>query len=259
MPSRIGSSLPFLKETIRPLIEFIYPPACFVCEAPLESNDSRVCPACWSTIRTVRVDDPSFQEIRRRLSEGTSSGGGRIRRPGHAGHISDVITLFHFEKEGTLQTIIHHLKYEGMASLGVELGRKLGEKLREQMNGVSIDGMVAVPLHASKFRERGYNQSEFIARGIYDETGIPVHTTLLKRHRYTSSQTQLTVAERVVNVGDAFSLNKHSILDPEGKTFMLVDDVITTGATMEACASVLLEGGARSVIAGSVAIADHST
>ena len=224
----------------RPLIEFIYPRTCFVCESPMQHTGSRVCQACWSTIQSLGPDDPPFREMQRRLTEGGSVGG--------------LISLYHFEKDGTLQSVIHQLKYGGMSSLGVELGRRLGEHI----NRGSVDAVIPVPLHGTKLRERGYNQSASIAQGIHDVTGIPVCSSLLKRHKYTNSQTQLTAAERMVNVGDAFSLNKRGSVTPEGKTLMLVDDVVTTGATMDACARVLRAAGARSVLAASIAIADHS-
>ena len=173
-----------------------------------------------------------------------------------ASSISHLISLYHFEKEGTLQSIIHQLKYSDMTSLGTELGRKLGEKLLLQTHDHSIDGMIPVPLHPTKLRERGYNQSEHIAKGIRKVTGIPLYSSLLLRHKYTSSQTQLSATERKENVGDAFSLNKRYLMSLEGKTFLIIDDVITTGATIEACAKLLVQHGARKVIASSVALAE---
>lgn len=229
---------------LRPLLEFIYPPECFVCEARLEDGTSRVCPACWSTIRPVSEQDILYQEMHRRLME--------------SGQISRLVSLYHFEKDGTLQSIIHQLKYDGMTRLGVELGWKLGERLLAATAPTKIDGIIPVPLHSTKLRERGYNQSEHIARGIQDVTSIPVCASFLKRHKYTSSQTQLTAVERKQNVGDAFSVKKISGSEIEGKRFLVLDDVITTGATVEACAEALKESGALEVVAGSVALADHS-
>jgi ComF family protein len=195
-------------------------------------------------IRDVTAEDPLYFEMQKRLTESS--------------RISKLMSLYHFEKDGTLQSIIHQLKYEGMTKLGVELGRKLGQKLLTELINSPVDGIVPVPLHPTKLRERSYNQSEFIARGVREVTGLPVYTSLVKRHKYTSSQTQLDSAERKENVGDAFSLNKRYLLSVEGKTFLIVDDVITTGATSEACAEVLLKSGASKAIACSVALADHA-
>ncbi|MBM2840357.1 MAG: putative amidophosphoribosyltransferase [Bacteroidetes bacterium] len=233
---------PRLTRVFTPLIEFIYPPTCFVCEALMDDHESRVCVSCWANIRDVGPDDPLHREMQRRLTESSQ--------------VSNLISLYHFEKDGTLQSIIHQLKYEGMTRLGVELGRKLGERIETELN--RVNGIVPVPLHPTKLRERGYNQSEYIAKGIREVIAVPVYASLLKRHKYTSSQTQLNAVERKENVGDAFSLNKRYLLDVEGKTFLVVDDVITTGATIEACAVALMNAHAQSVIACSVAIAEHS-
>jgi ComF family protein len=180
------------------------------------------------------------------------------RRLTESGPISRLVSLYHFEKEGTLQSVIHQLKYDGMTRLGVELGRKLGEKLLADPVRTTIDGVIPVPLHSTKQRERGYNQSEYIARGIREVTNIPVYASVLKRHKYTASQTQLTAVERKENVGDAFAIYKRARGNVEGKTYLIVDDVITTGATIEACAEQLKNSGALEVIAGSVALAEHS-
>jgi ComF family protein len=211
----------------------------------VDGGGSRVCASCWSTIRYVTNEDVLYQEMQGRLT------GGR--------HIAQLISLYHFEKEGILQSIIHQLKYNGTTKLGIELGRKLGEKLHYELAGVYVDGVIPVPLHPTKFRERGYNQSEYIARGICQATGIPVQTEVLKRHKYTSSQTQLTAVERKENVGDAFALHPRAKSVVEGRTFLIVDDVITTGATIEACAESLMKCGASRAIACSVALAEHSS
>ncbi len=242
----MSASLTLFKSALRPITEFIYPPTCFVCEVLMENSESRVCSGCWSSIMSVNDSDQLFREMHSRLTCDPAS------------HISNLVSLYHFEKEGTLQSIIHQLKYDGMTSLGVELGRKLGEKLRDEFVDFPIDGVIPVPLHPTKLRERGYNQSEYIAKGIRDATGIPVYTSLVKRRKYTSSQTRLNVTERKENVGDAFDVSEQSKTEIQGKTFLIVDDVITTGATIEACAAVLMKNGARSVVAGSVAIADHA-
>lgn len=238
--------LTLLKSAFRPITEFIYPPTCFICESLMDGGENRVCTACWSSIRSVNQDDLLFREMHARLTSDSTS------------HVSDLISLYHFEKDGALQSIIHQLKYDGMTSLGHELGRKLGEKLMTEFPRPAIDGIVPVPLHATKLRERGYNQSNYIAMGIRERSEVPVFTSLLQRHKYTTSQTQLSAQERKENVGDAFELNKRYLLNLTGKTFLIVDDVITTGATIEACAQALMNKGASKVIACSVALADHS-
>jgi ComF family protein len=118
----------------------------------------------------------------------------------------------------------------------------------------AISGLIPVPLHPAKCRERGYNQSEYICQGIHAVTGLRVITGLLKRQRYTESQTHLEIEERRKNVAGAFVLDPSA--EVSGRTFLIVDDVITTGATMSACAKTLGDHGAGIVIACSVALAE---
>ena len=151
--------------------------------------------------------------------------------------------------------MVHELKYSDMTSLGVELGRKVGERLHETLKSVKVDGLVPVPLHKIKQRERGYNQTEYICRGIESVTGVPVFPGLLQRTRYTESQTNLDIDQRRHNVAEAFCAKPTSRTDIPGKRWVIVDDVITTGATIAECARVLRTYGASGVIACSAALA----
>lgn len=229
-----------VQSLLRPLYEFIFPPSCLVCDAPMERTSGRVCAACWHSLRPVASADRTYRLAAERL----------IRH----GHLDGVVPLWHFEQEGTLQSMVHALKYNGITDIGVEMGRFLGERLREEKVIEHADGIIPVPLHRAKYRERGYNQSEFISRGIQQVTGLPLLQDVLYRSRFTQSQTELNIAERKLNVDGAFALRKGRSV--HGRSFLLVDDVITTGATIEACAAVLKEHGARRLFASSVALAE---
>jgi ComF family protein len=233
-----------LASFVRPIFEFAYPPICFICEAPLRDGEKKVCVECWRKIRYVQPADELYQEMEARLRA--------------TGHIDSLISSFLFEKEGTLQSLIHELKYNGMTSIGVDLGKRLGDRICSVLDISHVNGMVAVPLHRVKKRERGYNQCEWICEGIHDVTGLQSRHGLLRRVRYTRSQTRLTVDERRENVSDAFVLDPPKDYLLRDGVFLIVDDVITTGATIEACAKVLVEGGAKRTIACSVALADRS-
>jgi ComF family protein len=163
-------------------------------------------------------------------------------------------SLWYFEKEGPLQSVLHELKYGGKPSLGVSLGAWLSPLLRGDLSGRRCGGLVPVPLHAAKVRERGYNQSERIAAGISRVLGIPVLDFAIRRCRYTASQTTLGVEERMANVGGAFVTARK--FDPVDDTLIvLVDDVVTSGATMLECARTLKHAGVSHVAACSVALA----
>lgn len=226
---------------LRPLFTFIFPPICFVCKAALGEGERKVCRSCWGMIREIAETDHLHRETSHHLVS--------------SGAVNRLLSAYYFEKDGPLQSLIHELKYNSMTSLGVELGKKTGIRVQTQLLSLDITGLIPVPLHKVKLRERGYNQSEYICKGISDVSGIPVISNLLCRNRYTQSQTKLNIEERMLNVSHAFELNEHARADIAGKTFAVVDDVITTGATLIECARVLKEHGANPVVACSIALA----
>jgi ComF family protein len=168
------------------------------------------------------------------------------------GMIDEMVATFEFDETGPLPTIIHQLKYGGMSTLGVELGRCLGKRLQDSLDDPSSCLLVPVPLHTVKLRERGYNQSAFLCKGIAETTDIPIAASL-KRTRYTRSQTKLSREERQENVAGAFEVRKDVLF--EQKTLILIDDVITTGATTVECARALRNYGAEKILATAIALA----
>lgn len=229
---------------LRPLYEFVYPPTCLVCENHLDENERTVCSACWSTIRRLSAEDELYRD---KLGELKSRG-----------NIDGLASVVVFEKEGTLQTLVHHLKYDDMPSIGIELGQLVGAAIHPMIGEVPFAGVIPVPLHRVKERERGYNQSEFICKGIANVTGLKVFPHLLIRTRHTQTQTKLNAQERKENVAAAFALNSRCRSLVRGSPFLIVDDIITTGATIDECARVLKENGAQKVYAASVAVPDHA-
>jgi len=232
---------PAFQSFLEPFYRFIFPPTCFVCEGSLSNGEYKVCNSCWSRVAPADSKDEVYRETLARLVKG--------------GSVSGLVSAFYFDQEGPLQAIIHELKYGGMTSLGVELGRKLGERLASVLSAEMITGSIPVPLHPAKLRERGYNQSEYICKGVQATTGLEVFPTLLRRRRYTQSQTKLNIDERKANVNEAFAINSSYESRVRDGTFILVDDVITTGATIDECARVLVDHGARRVVACSIALA----
>ncbi|MDR1517902.1 MAG: ComF family protein [Dysgonamonadaceae bacterium] len=144
-----------------------------------------------------------------------------------------------FTSEGMLQPIIHQLKYNSRKELGVALGRLYGNDLIGSDFLKPIDALVPVPLHPKKEKKRGYNQSEMIARGISEVTGLPVSSTSLIRRISNPTQTKKSKNQRWENVDGIFALKNPP--DFASKHVLLIDDIITTGSTLEACANALLE------------------
>lgn len=149
-----------------------------------------------------------------------------------------------FTKAGNSQKLLHELKYRNKSDLARELGKLYGTILLDSGYKGTWDEIVPVPLHPLKQQRRGYNQSEQFAIGLSKVLEIPV-VIALQRTKFTETQTKKSRLQRLDNVEEVFSLSRD--LSPGNKSIMLVDDVMTTGATLCACANVLLASGAKKV------------
>lgn len=159
----------------------------------------------------------------------------------------------YFSGEGLLQHLLHGLKYKDKKDTGIYLGKLFGYELQNTDWIKSVDAIVPIPLHAKKYAARGYNQSAYIAEGISDVLGKPVWDQALTRMRHTESQTNKTRTERIENMQDAFAIKDATLLT--GKHLLLIDDVLTTGATIEAAALALLEAVDTKVSIATIGIA----
>lgn len=162
-------------------------------------------------------------------------------------------SLFKFEKGSTCQTLLHHLKYRGNRRACLYLGRLLGQEIMQTPLS-DCDLLVPVPLHRRRLRQRGYNQSELIARGASEITGIPLADHLIKRHRYQGSQTSMNRQERFENMAKAFSLCNLS-QDLHDKKILMIDDIVTTGATLEVCSQLLTSNFSCAIYIATIAYA----
>lgn len=144
-----------------------------------------------------------------------------------------------YSKKGVLQPLIHQFKYNNKKEIGVLLGKLFGKDLAGSEFILPIDLIVPVPLHPKKQKERGFNQSEMIARGLSEATSIPVSSGNLTRTVFNPTQTRRAKTQRWENVKGIFDLPHPSLY--AGKHILLVDDIVTTGSTLEACAHALLK------------------
>jgi ComF family protein len=221
------------------IIDFFLPRFCPSCKTKLSASETFVCLSCLNNIQRASQDRVQL-EFNRKFKDQK--------------FISGFISLFVFEKDKELQQIIHSLKYNGRFLLGTFLGQEAGKNLKDKIQSWEIDLILPIPLHQLKKAERGYNQSFYIAKGLSKQTGISIGKRIIKRRKYTQSQTTMNLMERQKNIREAFEVkNKRAI---EGKNILLIDDVITTGATIAECGRVLLQSGAAKIYAASVAIAD---
>jgi ComF family protein len=143
--------------------------------------------------------------------------------------LKESIGLFYFRENGVIQSLLHALKYRGRKDIGEWMGELIADRITDQ--GIKPDLIIPVPIHPRKRRKRGYNQAEIIARSISLRTGIPMRSSLLTRVRHSESNTKLGRWTRWENVGDSFDWKA----DQSGVHYLLVDDVLTTGSTIQAC------------------------
>ncbi len=205
------------------LINLIYPDTCVCCGKALFKHEQNICNLCFIELPQTKFHLIADNPIKK-IFEG--------RFP-----IVSAGAMYYFYKGGRLQKILHQLKYRGNAELGIFMGKQMGTALLKSNKHQAIDCIIPVPLHPSRLKKRGYNQSEKIAEGISETLGIPVYSTSLIRNSQTQTQTKKSRIDRWLNVEGKFFLNDPSVL--ENKHVLIVDDVITTGSTLESCCITL--------------------
>lgn len=220
---------------------FVYPPHCLLCRTPLDESEG-LCPGCWETLgiingpRCGRCGCPGLSRPCTNCADKDYV-------------FSRMFALTPFSH--SVQRMVHMMKYQGQTAAGQTLGRALGRMLEGESLAERRPVVVPVPLHGSRLRERGYNQSVLIARALARVLELSVEDRALRRVRATETQTNLDSAERGANVEGAFIVRRKDLVSE--RPVLLVDDVVTTGATANACAAALLEAGASEVDVAAVA------
>ena len=147
------------------------------------------------------------------------------------------LALLYFNKKGIVQELIHNLKYKGHQEIGTVLGNWYAEDLKDLNPEYPFDAVIPVPLHPKKFKERGYNQVTTFGKALSQKLNIAFDDTLLYRKRYTKTQSKKNLSGRTENIENLFDVKFSD--ENHNKHFLIVDDVLTTGATLEACSRAL--------------------
>jgi len=218
---------------------YFFPHCCLVCGKPIPKHQGVLCLLCEHRLPRVRFEDPVHNPV-------CQTFWGRVP-------VEAAISLFHFEKGSACQRILHELKYKGNRNAGIYLGRLLADELRHSVFK-RCDLIIPVPLHRKRQIERGYNQAELIARGAAEILQLPLVTNYLRRCGKHRSQTSMKRYERFENVRWDFELTR-AAKELDNKYILLIDDVLTTGATLEACSLVLLEAFSCHICLATVAYA----
>lgn len=214
-------------EVFEDFVSLFFPRYCRGCQDALVKGEELICTACILEMPKSNYhldpENPFFRRFRGRIPA------------------THVMALFKFVKESRVQHILHALKYKNQPEIGQMLGRVYGEDLVIAGYRETFDLIIPVPLHASRRRSRGYNQSEEFGKGLSEKLAVPCRDDLVERVVTNDTQTRKTRIRRWQNVKENFRIK-----DPapfQGKHILLIDDVMTTGATLEACGSVLWNAG----------------
>lgn len=207
------------------LVQFFYPHLCAGCGNDLQDQNQSVCLSCYTSLPETGFASAPNNPIEKIFY-------GRLE-------VQEAMSSYYFTKQSALQNLIHSLKYRNNQEAGLQLGKWMGVHLQQSNRFKTIDYLIPLPLFPDKQKKRGYNQAAVLCNGLSQTTGIPVKEDWVVRKRYTDTQTKKGRNERWMNVDGSFEINHLNELD--GKHVLLVDDVITTGATIEACGAAIVE------------------
>ena len=226
------------------LVELLFPRRCPICDKPVDKMGHYVCKSCQGTIRYVKA--PYCMKCGKSLRDDTKEYCLDCQKTEH--FFQSGRALYEYE---TIKMSIYRFKYEGRKEYAEVYGKELAKHFGEWIKERKVDAIVPVPLHKEKEKKRGYNQAALIARAFGKELNIPVKEEMVKRVRVTMPQKELNGKERQNNLKNAFKIGKN---DVKLNTVVVVDDIYTTGATMDAVTACLIRAGIKKVYCISLTI-----
>jgi len=231
-----------LKGFIGSLFDILFPEACRICgERVREQDGLPICRDCWEKLELITPPFCTICGMPFVSRDGISHPCSSCEKKPPRFKIARAVGKY----TGPLREAIIEFKYKGRRSIAGKLGKMMADMVGRDPGFGDVELVIPVPLHRSRMRERGFNQSELLAREIGRELGIPVDTSSLIRAKRTTSQVGLGMEERRKNVAGAFEVLRSESID--GRSLLLVDDVMTTGATVNECSKALMKEGAKSV------------
>lgn len=217
--------MPALTNLLSDFKHLFYPHICTGCGTDILAEDNMLCAKCFVNLPSTLYAQYANNPIEKIFI-------GRMK-------IESAHAEFYFAKESLIQHLVHQLKYKNNKDIGIYLGEMMGRSLQRSNRFTGVDVLIPLPLYPDKERKRGYNQAAVICEGMSKVLNIPVYYNVLLRRRFTETQTKKHRTERWENVEGSFDVKNEALI--KGKHVLLVDDVITTGATLEASGSRLLK------------------
>lgn len=208
-----------------PLLHLLYPHHCAGCGSDVIDQENFLCLSCINNLPHTHFSQHANNPVERLFW-------GRIP-------VKNAMSEFYFSKTSIIQNLVHELKYKGNKSIGNYLGNLMGSNMLNSNRFQNIDAVIPLPLFEKKEKMRGYNQAQILCEGISSITGIPLIEKNVIRKIPTETQTKKGRIQRWENVSNTFSVSNSAQL--ENKHILLVDDVLTTGATLEACGAEILK------------------
>jgi ComF family protein len=219
------------------ILDFFLPLHCAACGKTIASGAGFVCPICLDNLKRLPPEILTI-EFNKKFAE--------------AGYVTGYWAPYMFFQSTGIQNIVHQFKYNKKFRVAQSMGVLIGNLFKREAVSFPADNIIPVPLFRTKKAQRGYNQSEYIAGGLHEALGIPILSSALKRIRNTRTQTGLDIEKRKENMEGAFKIRNIKAIS--GKNIILVDDVVTTGATINECAKMLKEAGAGYIFVISFAL-----
>jgi len=220
------------------LVNLFYPKICQICDDPLLKNERVLCLKCLHELPVANYSFNNENPVKKVFY-------GRVS-------VENATSLLIFKKKGSVQKLIHQLKYKGQQEIGSFLGAWLGAELAKIPAYCEIDAVIPVPLHKLKLRSRGFNQVEGFGKELAEALKIPYLDQVLLKKSFSTTQTMKERLARWGNIEETFILARPQ--DIKNKHVLLVDDLITTGATLEACANTLKEAGGVKISIATMAV-----
>ena len=220
-------------------LKLIFPNTCHGCETMLHGNANLLCPTCMARLPRTDSHLEYNYDISKRLM-------GRLP-------CKYTLAYLYFKKQGVVQQLMHDFKYKEQIQIGEILGTWYGHELKTYKLNTQFDVVLPIPLHPSKLKKRGFNQSTIFGKALAEEMNLIFDDQVLIRNTATTTQTNKSRFLRWSNVAEVFDITDPTLL--ENKNILLVDDIFTTGATFEAAGQKVLQANAKTISVASLAVA----